>query len=62
MLINVWTLLWPAQKLALGLKQGTQAQIGTARRRAFIVSRVNLVLSFPMLFFLGAGAHSAIYF
>jgi len=62
MLINVWTLLWPAQKLALGLKQGTQAQIGTARRRAFIVSRVNLVLSFPMLFFMGAGAHSAIYF
>jgi uncharacterized membrane protein len=62
MLINVWTLLWPAQKLALELKEGNAAQKGAARRRAFIVSRLNLVLSFPLLFFMGAGAHSAIYF
>jgi uncharacterized membrane protein len=62
MLINVWGLLWPAQKLALGLVEATDAQRNAARRRAFIVSRVNLVLSFPLLFFMGAGAHSAIYF
>lgn len=62
MLINVWALLWPAQKLALGLKEGTEAQKTAARRRAFVVSRLNLVLSFPLLFFMGAGAHTAIYF
>lgn len=62
MLINVWALLWPAQKLALGLKDATDAQKSAARRRAFLVSRLNLVLSFPLLFFMGAGAHSSIYF
>ena len=62
MLINVWALLWPAQKLALGLVAATEAEKNAARRRAFIVSRLNLVLSFPLLFFMGAGAHSAIYF
>jgi uncharacterized membrane protein len=62
MLINVWALLWPAQKLALGLAQATEAQRNAARRRAFMVSRFNLVLSFPLLFFMAAGGHSPIYF
>ena len=62
MLINVWALLWPAQKRALGLVEATDAQRTAARRRAFIVSRFNLVLSFPLLFFMGAAAHTATYF
>jgi len=62
MLVNVWALLWPAQKVALGLVEATDAQRNAARRRAFLVSRLNLVLSFPLLFFMGAGAHSAAYF
>ena len=62
MLVNVWALLWPAQKLALGLVEATEAQRNAARRRAFIVSRLNLVLSFPLLFFMGAAGHSASYF
>jgi len=62
MLVNVWALLWPAQKLALGLADATDAQRTTARRRAFLVSRLNLVLSFPLLFFMAAGGHSATYF
>lgn len=62
MLFNVWALLWPAQKIALGLVAASEAEKNAARRRAFIVSRVNLALSFPLLFFMGAGAHSAIYF
>ena len=62
MLINVWGLLWPAQKLALGLREATEAQRIAARRRAFVVSRLNLVLSFPLLFFMGAAGHAAIYF
>jgi uncharacterized membrane protein len=62
MLINVWALLWPAQKLALGLVEATEAQRNAARRRTFIVSRLNLVLSFPLLFFMGAAGHPAVYF
>lgn len=62
MLVNVWALLWPAQKLALGLIEASEAQRSAARRRAFIVSRLNLVLSFPLLFFMGAAGHAASYF
>ena len=62
MLVNVWALLWPAQKLALGLVEATEAQRNAARRRAFIVSRLNLALSFPLLFFMGAAGHTANYF
>lgn len=62
MLVNVWALLWPAQKLALGLVEASEAQKNAARRRAFIVSRLNLALSFPLLFFMGAAGHSASYF
>jgi uncharacterized membrane protein len=62
MLVNVWALLWPAQKLALGLVEATDAQKANARRRAFLVSRVNLALSFPLLFFMAAAGHTATYF
>ena len=62
MLFNVWALLWPAQKLALGLVPATAAQRDAARRRAFVVSRLNLVLSFPLLFFMGAAGHPGSYF
>jgi len=62
MLVNVWALLWPAQKLALGLVEASEAKRSAARRRAFIVSRLNLVLSFPLLFFMGAAGHAASYF
>jgi uncharacterized membrane protein len=62
MLINVWALLWPAQKVALGMVDATEAQKSAARRRAFIVSRLNLALTFPLLFFMGAAGHAATYF
>ena len=62
MLANVWALLWPAQKVVLGLVTASEAQRSAARRRAFIVSRLNLVLSFPLLFFMGAAGHGASYF
>ena len=62
LLINVWALLWPAQKVALGLVEASEAQRNAARRRAFIVSRLNLALSFPLLFFMGAAGHAAVYF
>lgn len=62
MLFNVWALLWPNQKKALGLSPASEDERNRARRVAFLVSRINLALVPPMIFFMAAGAHSAIYF
>ena len=62
MLVNVWALIWPNQKKALGLVPATDEEKGRARRIAFLVSRANLALSFPLLFFMAAGAHGALFF
>ncbi|MCZ7563712.1 MAG: urate hydroxylase PuuD [Burkholderiales bacterium] len=62
MLANVWLLVWPAQKKVLGLVPADAAARERARRAAFLVSRLNLALVVPMLFFMLAGAHSAVYF
>lgn len=59
MLINVWVLIWPNQKKILGLVPASEAEKVRARRIAFLVSRANLALSFPLLFFMAAGAHTA---
>ena len=61
MLLNVWGLIWPNQKKVLGLKPATDEQKNKARRIAFLASRTNTMLSIPMLFFMAAGAHPAIY-
>ena len=52
MLVNVWALIWPNQQKVLGLKPATDEQRNRARRVAFLVSRANLALSIPMLFFM----------
>jgi uncharacterized membrane protein len=62
MLFNVWVLIWPNQKKILGIVQASDEQKAKARRVAFLASRLNTMLSIPMLFFMGAGGHSAIYF
>ena len=62
MLVNVWALIWPNQKKALGLVPATEDEKARARRIAFLVSRANLVLSFPLLFFMAAGSHAAAFF
>jgi uncharacterized membrane protein len=55
MLINVWALIWPNQQKILGLKPATDEEKAKARRIAFLTSRVNTMLSIPMLFFMAAG-------
>ena len=62
MLFNVWVLIWPNQKKILGMVQATDEQKNKARRTAFLASRTNTMLSIPMLYFMAAGAHSALYF
>src|SRR5439155_428346 len=63
MLANVWRVIWPNQKVvianAVAIAGGGQANPAAAgaARRAFLASRTNVVLSFPMLFFMGAASH-----
>jgi uncharacterized membrane protein len=49
MFINVWAFIWPAQKIALGIKDGTAEEKAAATRKAMIFSRINTLLSVPML-------------
>ncbi|MGH8751917.1 MAG: urate hydroxylase PuuD [Burkholderiales bacterium] len=62
MLFNVWVLIWPNQKKILGLVPASDEEKAKARRTAFLASRTNTMLSIPMLFFMAAGAHTAVYF
>lgn len=62
MLLNVWGIIWPNQKRILGIVQATDEEKNKARRRAFLASRFNVVLSIPMLFMMAAGGHMAIFF
>jgi uncharacterized membrane protein len=49
MLFNVWVIIWPNQKKVLGLVQASAEEIAKARRVAFLTSRVNTLLSIPMV-------------
>jgi uncharacterized membrane protein len=62
MLINVWALIWPNQKKVLGIVTATDEEKAKARRVAFLASRTNTMLSIPMLFFMAAGGHTAVFF
>jgi len=53
----VWALIWPNQKKILGLVQASDEEKIKARRVAFLTSRVNTMLSIPMLFFMAAQSH-----
>lgn len=50
MAFNVWFLIWPNQKIALGIVDGTADEKAKAGKTAMIFSRTNFVLSFPMLY------------
>lgn len=61
MLINVWGPIWRNQKRLLGFAPITEEEKPHARRVAFLASRVNTMLSIPMLFFMVTGPHQSIY-
>ena len=53
MLLNVWGIIWPAQKrIIAATAEGTPPDAALARR-AFLASRANAWLSLPMLWFMG---------
>ena len=47
---NVWFIIWPNQKKVLGLTPAQPAEVDAARRIAGLTSRVNTMLSIPMLY------------
>jgi uncharacterized membrane protein len=63
MLGNVWRVIWPNQRIVIanavataGGGQANPAAAGAARR-SFLASRTNVVMSFPMLYFMGSASH-----
>lgn len=48
--INVWAIIWPNQKKALGIVQVEAAEKAAAARLAMLASRFNTMLSIPMLY------------
>jgi len=63
MWFNVWFVIWPAQQVLMAsatqVSKGGQAIPEAAARgqRAGFASRTNVLLSIPMLFFMGAASH-----
>ena len=64
MLLNVWGVIWRCQKRIIhwtkaNSEQGTPipGEAAELSRLAFLNSRMNFWLSFPMLFFMAASAH-----
>jgi uncharacterized membrane protein len=64
MFLNVWLIIWPNQKKIIAAVSktagsGTPAppEMASWGRKALLASRVNFLLSIPMLFFMGAGSH-----
>jgi uncharacterized membrane protein len=64
MMFNVWGLLWRMQKKIIqwttkNVADGTPIppEAQNAARLSFLVSRINFVLSFPLLFFMAVASH-----
>ena len=50
MWFNVWMIIWPNQKKALGMVEVNAEEKAAAARTAMLFSRTNTLLSIPMLF------------
>ena len=47
---NVWFVIWPNQKRALGMVECTPEEKAASARTAMLFSRTNTLLSIPMLY------------
>lgn len=54
MFLNVWLVIWPAQKIVVGLVEGDKAK---AAPKALLASRTNTLFSAPMLWGMLASKH-----
>lgn len=56
MFLNVWLVIWPAQKIVVGIVEGDKAK---AAPKALLASRTNTLFSAPMLWGMLASKHGA---
>jgi len=54
MMLNVWGIIWPNQKVVIGLKEGDAAIAGP---KAGLASRTNTLFSVAMLYFMVSSVH-----
>ncbi len=54
MAFNVWGVIWPNQKRALGIIEVSPEEKAAAAKKAMLFSRTNTLLSIPMLYFMVA--------
>ncbi|MEA3032931.1 MAG: hypothetical protein QOH86_947 [Sphingomonadales bacterium] len=59
MAANVWFVIWPNQKRALGIVSVDDARKASSASLAMMASRTNLILSIPMLYCMVGQAHIA---
>ena len=57
MAYNVWFIIWPNQKKALGIVQVAADEKAKAARMAMLTSRINTLLSIPMLYCMVGQSH-----
>jgi len=57
MAFNVWFIIWPNQKKALGMVTVAAEEKAAAARMAMLTSRFNTMLSIPMLYCMAAQSH-----
>jgi uncharacterized membrane protein len=62
MWFNVWFIIWPNQKKALGIVTVSPEEKAAAAKRAGMASRLNTLLSIPMLYFMVAQSHGGLVF
>jgi uncharacterized membrane protein len=62
MAFNVWFIIWPNQKRALGMVVVEPDVKAKSARTAMLTSRFNTVLSIPMLFLMIAQSHNITWF
>jgi uncharacterized membrane protein len=60
MWFNVWFIIWPNQKKALGIVQVSAEEKAAAAKLAGMTSRINTMLSIPMLFCMVAQQNAAL--
>ena len=60
MAFNVWFIIWPNQKKALGMVQVSPEEKAAAAKMAGMTSRINTMLSIPMLFCMVAQSHGGL--
>jgi len=62
MAFNVWFIIWPNQKRALGIVAVEPDVKAKSARIAMLTSRFNTMLSVPMLFLMSAQSHNTTWF